>query len=256
MLVTRHMDAPPSTEPPLWRTATARATVALSISISLIVAYNLVGRVLAPERARSIGTALDDAIPFVPWTVLLYSWVYTSMLLPLFAIRSPALFRRTVVAYLVVIAVSLATFVAWPVSGVALRPDHAALDTTTFVEWGVRLTYAVDPPYNLFPSLHLSIAVTSALAVWRARPAFGLLAGAVAACIAVSILTMKQHFIADGVAALCLAGVVWWFVVRPFRDGTDGPAAYSWRGPLAWLAFHCAVYAGLYGMFRAGYTAW
>lgn len=242
--------------PSLLRTAAARTVVALAILVGLLTAYNLIGRVLAPERAQSIATPLDDAIPFLPWTVLVYSWVYTSMLLPLFAIRCPRLFRRTVFAYIMVMGTSLLCFALWPVTAVGLRPDVATLDTATFVGWGVRLTYTVDPPYNLLPSLHLSVALTSALAVWRARPAYGVLAGVIAAGIAVSILTMKQHFVADGVGALVLAGAAWWLVLRPYVADPDERVSYTWRGPLAYLAFHGSVYGALYVAFRAGVTAW
>ena len=246
----------PSSDVSVARTVAARLAVAVGIFIALFLAYNVVARILGPGRAHSLRTPLDDSIPFVPQTVYLYSAVYTAMLLPLFTIRCPDLFRRAVLAYLVVIAVSLVCFAAYPVTAIGFRPADATIDTTSFYGWGVRLTYAVDPPYNLFPSLHLSIAVTAAIAAWKARPAFGVMAGAIATGIGVSITTMKQHFVADGVGALLVSVTVWALLLRPYVRDPDGRSAWSWRGPLSYLAFHASVYAALYAAYRAGATAW
>ena len=50
---------------------------------------------ISAGRAHSLATALDDAIPFVPWTVYPYSAAYAFVLLPLFVVRCPRLFART-----------------------------------------------------------------------------------------------------------------------------------------------------------------
>jgi membrane-associated phospholipid phosphatase len=235
-----------------------RALVALALLAVMITGYRLIGFAVEPGDARELRLAIDDAIPFWSWSVYLYSWVYTSMLYPAFVVRSPRLFRRIVVAYAVVIVVSLLCFAFLPVSAVRFRPDVSSLDTTAFHEWAVRLTYFVDPPYNLFPSLHLSIATLAALSAWTARRLFGALAFPIVAGIAVSICTMKQHYVVDGVAALVLATATWALVVRPFRGERPaaGDAAYSWRGPLVYLGFHALVYLGFYVAFRLGFTPW
>jgi len=230
-------------------------TVALT-AVSLTLFW-LIGHHVDPHSAAVLRTPLDDAIPFWPWSVYLYSWVYTSMLYPLFIIRCPALFLRTALAYALVLAVCLAAFALFPVTSLALRPDPATLDVTTFHGWGTRLTYFVDPPTNLFPSQHLAIAVIATLAAWKTRPLWGALALPIAVGVGVSICTMKQHYVVDGVAAVALAVAVWAAVLRPFRPpATTGRVASSWRGPAAYFAFHGLVYLALYVTYRAGWRPW
>ncbi len=239
-------------------TVIRRVTLALSVITAMIAGYGVIGHVVDPHVARELRSPFDNAIPFLPWTVYLYSWVYTSGLYPTFVVRNERLFARVVAAYLTVIAVSLTTFMAFPVSSVALRPDVSTLQLGTLAGWGVRLTYFVDPPYNLFPSLHLSIAVLAALAAGAARPLWGWLAAPLVVAIAFSICTMKQHFIVDGVAGLVLAMAAWALLVRPFRADAEPTSelAYGWRGPVAYLCFHGAVYGTLIIMYLAGFAPW
>lgn len=218
-----------------------------------VAGYFGVGHAVDPSRAGSLATSVDSAIPFVPSTIFVYLGVFPAALLPLFTVRSRRLFRRILAAYAITIAVSLAIFVIWPVTSTGLRADPAALDATRFTGWCVRLVYDLDPPYNLFPSLHLSIAALAAGSLFKARRAYGILAGIGVAAIGVSICTVKQHFVADGLAGIALAAVVHAVVLRPFRaEPSDGPLAYSWRGPATYAAFHSLVYAGLYAAFVVG----
>ena len=135
-----------------------RAAIASLILASYVAGYFTIGWTTDSGRARSLATPLDALIPFVPETIFLYAWVYTAMVFPLFVVRSPALFRRVGLAYAIVIAACLAVFLVYPVTAVDLRPDVGALDASRFAGWGVKLVYTLDPPYNLFPSLHLAVA--------------------------------------------------------------------------------------------------
>jgi hypothetical protein len=83
------------------------------------------------------------------------------------------LFRRTVLAYALTIAVSLVLFVAVPVTSIGLRVDPATLDVKRLSPWAVAALYRIDPPFNLFPSLHLSIAVLAAASASKARRVYG-----------------------------------------------------------------------------------
>ena len=72
--------------------------------------------------------------------------------------------------------------------------------------------------------------------------------------VAIAILTMKQHFLADGAAGLLLGSTAWWLLVRPHKDDPHRhPEGYAtWLGPLAFLVLHIGVYAAFYLAFRAG----
>ena len=78
--------------------------------------------------------------------------------------------------------------------------------------------------------------------------------------ILVTISTMKQHFVADGLAGLALAAAVYAMVLRPYRPAAEGAVegsvAYSWRGPVLYVLFHASVYLALYGLFRFGFRPW
>ncbi len=232
------------------------AALALLLTAAAMSTFWLVGYRVDPAEAAVLRTPLDDAIPFWPWTVYLYSWVYTSMLYPLFVIRCRRLFRRVLGAYAVAIAVTLATFALFPVTSLQFRPDPTSIDTSTFHGWGVRLTYFVDPPTNLFPSLHLTAALLSMLGAWKARRLWGMLAIPIALAVAISICTMKQHYIVDGLASLVVAGGAYGLFIRPYRPEPGARVAHGWPGPLAYFVFHGLVYLALFIAYRAGFAPW
>ncbi len=247
---------------PTWRDS-ARAlarNLAWGTALTAVacLCFQVVARHIDPTTAARLATPADDAIPFEAWTVYLYSWVYTSMLYPAFVVRSRRLFLRVAAAYALVVSVSLVCFWVFPVTSLGFRPDAATLDLTAFANWGIRLTFFADPPTNLFPSLHMSVAVIAALSAWKARRIYGALASTFVVAISVSILTTKQHYIADGLAGWLLAAVVYALVLRPY-DETAEPMeerAFSGLGVLAYVAFHLSVYGAMYLAFRAGFAPW
>jgi hypothetical protein len=240
--------------------ARPRETALLCLGVLLFTfgGYYAVGLTTDVTRARSLETALDRQIPFLAWTIYLYAWVYTAMFYPVFVVRCPYLFRRVALAYVVVAAISMACWVAWPVTSAALRPDITALPTDVFHVWGLRLNYTLDPPTNLFPSLHLSVATLACLAAGTARREAGLLLVPVVAAIAVAICTVKQHFVADGVAGVALGIAVWLALVRPARlhgrptDQVAHPLPYA----AGYYAFHACVYGAIFIAYRAGLRVW
>jgi len=228
-----------------------RAFLTIGVVAFFIAGYFGVGLSVDPARARDLGTVLDRRIPFIVPSVWVYLWVFPASLLPLFVVRCPRLFLRTILAYGLAIAASLVVFVALPVTSIGLRADRATLDVTRFSPWAVALLYRLDPPVNLFPSLHLSIAALAALAAWKARRAYGAAACVGVALIGVSICTVKQHFVLDGLGGAALAAFVYAFVLRPYEPTPGTEPAYAWRGPAAYFALLIAVYAGFYAGFLA-----
>lgn len=227
-----------------------RAALSIGVATFFVVGYFGVGRSIDPRSARDLATALDHRIPFLAASVWVYLWVFPASLLPLFLVRCPDLFRRTLLAYALAIAASLALFVAIPVTAIGLRVDPGTLDLQRLSPWAVSLLYHVDPPFNLFPSLHLSIALLAALSAWKARRGYGAAAFVGTALIAVSICTVKQHFVVDGVGGAALAAAVYAVVLRPYAPRRGVDPAYGWRGPAAYAGLLIAVYTGLYAGFR------
>lgn len=218
----------------------------LAVTVFFVGGYFGVGLSASASRARDLGTALDAAIPFLPWTVWVYLAVFPMAFLPLFVVRSRGLYTRTMVAYAAVMALSFIVFATVPVTSSALRADPASLDPADFSEWAVGVLYVLDPPFNLFPSLHLSVAGLAAFAAWQARRSYGVVAFAAATAIGVSICTVKQHFVVDGLAGAALAGAAWLLILRGHRAEPGEPQAYGWVGATLYLALLGAMYAGFW----------
>ena len=179
--------------------------------------YFDVGLGTDPGRARSLMTSLDARIPFIAGSVWIYLGLFPTAFLPLFVVRCPRLFRRTVLAYALAIAASLAVFAAYPVKADGLRVDVAVLDLTRFAPWAVALLYRIDPPYNLFPSLHLSVALLAAASAWKASRRVGAAVFAGVLPIAASICTVKQHFVLDAAGGAALALVSYALVLHRYE---------------------------------------
>jgi membrane-associated phospholipid phosphatase len=229
-----------------------RLAIAIAMLLYAFGGYFWIGATVEPASAATLATALDARIPFVPESIYVYASVYLLIALPIFVIDSRALFRRTALAYAVIVTVCLLCFRLSPVSGAALRPDLADVQASPFVLWGLRLNYGLDPPVNLFPSLHVAGATIAAWAAGRARPAYGALAGVLVAAVAIAVCTVKQHYWVDAAAGIALATAVWAALLRPY-DLPPGERAARGPGSLAAFgALLAAVYGLLYLAFRAG----
>ena len=236
-----------------WRALLFVAVVVIDMAIFWLISYNI-----TPGEGHSLRTFLDDHIPFLPWTIFLYSSVYTAAAYPLFAVRCPRLFRRTVTAYILILVIHLVFFVAYPVAGWDFRPDVTGMTVDSFAAWGVRLTFFVDPPTNLFPSQHVSMAVIAMPVAWRARAAARLALLPIVIGICVSIATVKQHYVIDGVAGIALAVLIYWVIVRPYDDQGQTPLeiGFSWRGPAGYFLLHLGFYSIFYLAYVSGFLPW
>lgn len=225
------------------------------VSIGMIP-YRWIGHNTDVTTAANLSIALDHAIPFLPWTIFIYSWVYTQMFYPVFILRSEDLFWRTVKAFVFIIVVDLLFFWLFPVTAYGFRPEYVDIDATSFALWGIKLTLFVDPPTNLFPSQHISSTLLACIAAWKARPAWGKLVLPLSIAISISILTTKQHFIADGVGAGLLTYLAWWLFLRTYRREDDERPASTWKGPAAYFLFHGCFYLAMYFIYLSGFAPW
>jgi len=222
-----------------------RFALAGGLVVLFIVGYFGVGLATDPARARELGTALDRAIPFVPASIWIYLWVFPADLIPVFVVRCPRLYRRTIVAYAIAMVVSYVIFAAFPVTSLGLRADPATLDPSRPSEWAVLLLYSIDPPFNLFPSMHLSIATLAAFSAWTADRRYGAATFFGVALVGISITTVKQHFIVDGIAGFALGALVYALLIRPYRPVPGYRPAFGWRGVALYAVLLVAAYAGM-----------
>ena len=228
-----------------------------AVVVFFLVGYFGVGWLATdPADARSLATPLDAAIPFLLGSVFVYWSILPMALLPLFVVRDPADFRRIALAYTVTIAVALAAFVVFPVTSQGLRPDAQSYSGAGFAGWLLQLLYFLDPPLNLFPSLHLALAFLAALAVVHVRGSPGALAVAWTACIAVAVCTTKQHFVVDAVAGIALGGLAHFVFVSSRNTSAAVGATFGAAGLALFGALVVLFYAGLYGACLVGVDPW
>lgn len=235
----------------LSKAVVERGLLASGTTGLFLLGYFGAGAHAAALRVWDLGSPWDARIPFVADSIWVYLALFPMALLPLFLVRCPRLFRRTIAAYALAIVISVVVFAVFPVTSVELRADTAALDVHRFAPWTVATLYRIDPPFNLFPSLHLSIALLAALSAWRASKAFGAAALALCVPVAASIATVKQHFVVDGIAGLALASILYGWIVSGYQVRPGQPPAYGWRGPAAFALFTAALYGALFLVFRS-----
>jgi len=227
-----------------------RPLLTLGVALFFVVGYFAVGRADHSTVPLDLGTPLDGLIPFVPASIWVYLWVFPAALIPLFVVRCPRLFRRTACAYAIAIAVSLCCFVLLPITSQHLRADAATLDPRRASDWAVALVYALDPPYNLFPSLHLSIVTLAALSAWVAARRYGAIAFVGVVLVAVAVCTAKQHFVLDVLGGLALGSLAGAAMLGRYRAPADRSPAYSWRGPALHGAMVVVILAALLACHR------
>lgn len=172
----------------------------------LIGGYFLLGRYnLDRSYAFDPSLPFEAHIPFVPTAIFAYALVYVVLLVGFLVIPrgDDAFFRRAAIWLGANVTIAFVTFVAVPVVAVhrpEVVPDGSV--AMAFTHW----YFAVDAPTNLLPSLHVQMATIGGLLCWRRGGWLGWVAMATAAVIAVSVVLVKQHYVADIIAALV---VVW-----------------------------------------------
>lgn len=154
-------------------------------------------------------TALDRALPFLPWTSAVYVGAYLFWAANyILAVRlGEDNGFRLLAADLLGKLVCLAAFLLAPATNV--RPEIPA---DAPLGWLLGLVYALDTPEALFPSLHCfnSWLCWTAVRGQKGVPgwyrAFSL---AFALAVAASTLTTRQHVLADVAAGLALGELSW-----------------------------------------------
>jgi membrane-associated phospholipid phosphatase len=145
-------------------------------------------------------TAIDRAVPLLPWTGWIYATVFPFPLLAAALVRDDRGVRTLLAAFIGVTTVLFAVFLAYPT--VYPRPELAA---GGFLAWPLAMIYRIDLPNNCMPSGHVTAAFLTAFSVRQCRPKLGAALIFWAAVISVSTLTTKQHYFWDVIAGVLLS---------------------------------------------------
>lgn len=169
-------------------------------------------------------TPLDAHVPVLPVMIWFYLPGYVCLfMLVLWLLRDPASFRASLLSFAGITLVAVASFVflAMPAPP---RPSLAPRGTSELL---LLWLYGFDPAANVFPSLHVANSVLCAGIAWRLDRRLGLVAWALALLVALSTVTLRQHWIADVVSGAVLGwvGVVAWARLRALSGRPTHSAA-------------------------------
>jgi len=173
--------------------------------------YMLINRVSAARSSfYDVSLGFEHKIPFMPEFIFGYLVVYLSVVMAYVVIDDMADWMRTVRSFLISTTISYAFFLALPVR-MDMRPELVA--GSGISEWATRLYYIVDLPYNCFPSLHVTYPVLATMLVWGTKRNWRWAFLAMAAVVSVSVVLVKQHYIADVVAGAANAAAGYWLAL-------------------------------------------
>jgi membrane-associated phospholipid phosphatase len=224
------------TEPawPAW--AERVALVALGVSSFapfVAAAQHAIGRAaaLAP-------LAIDRVIPLVKGWEFVYAAVFFVVFVPVAQVRDRRLLRAVALGIVAMQFAACSVFFLWPTR--IERPIDEVLPARSFLDWAVGLNFALDPPVNCFPSLHVANAVFVALVARRLDRRVGAFCLAAALAIALSTLFVKAHLAIDVAAGALLAWVCYRAFVAPrIPEALPGELVF----PRKWMLLVLGAYA-------------
>ncbi|HEY6166902.1 MAG TPA: phosphatase PAP2 family protein [Verrucomicrobiae bacterium] len=154
-------------------------------------------------RPRQLRLPLDDAIPYKPRWVWIYSGLYYPVIVYInFVMESPGQFLHVAMSYILLLALQMAFFIYFPVT----TPEEwrANNQRRGRSERFLAFVQSFDSPANSFPSMHTSVAMLTAMHLW---PHLGPMVLLFPALIALSCLFTKQHYVIDLPAGAALGWV-------------------------------------------------
>lgn len=153
---------------------------------------------------------IDYAVPFVPWTFILYLSDYVLVASIIAMVSEKAQFQSFTRVSFFTLAMCGTFFLFFPTS--YPRPEYPVVDNA-IVAFFMSLVGNLDTPNNCFPSMH--VAITGG-AVWSMRhkgPKLMIPYCVWAIAIFVTTLTTKQHYFVDilgGLAVVAAVALIEW----------------------------------------------
>lgn len=191
----------------------------MRLPLFITVAFNGVtyfgSRLLTADRPHyDLTNSIDDRVPLVPWTVVIYFGCYLFWIVNYIigCRQEKEEAYRFAGADLAAKFVCLICFLVFPTTNT--RP---VIEGSSVWDGLMRLLYQVDAADNLLPSIHCLTSWFCYIAV-RKNPRvpgwYRLASLLTALAVCVSTLTTKQHVLADVFTGVALAELSYWFVKR------------------------------------------
>lgn len=208
---------------PLFLTQKWKYPAGAILFFSAFVMYHLTNHypVFTPRELPLL--SIDRAIPFIPWTVLIYVSEYFFFMAVYLACKDMENVNKYIYSFFTTQSFSCLIFLLWPT--IFPRDLYPIPDGTHPLVDGVWMWLREnDAATNCFPSLHVSTVYLSAF-IFRdeQREKFPFFLGW-GTLIAFSTLPTKQHYFIDIVAGLGLSLLAYWFFHRKVKYVRVGQA--------------------------------
>ena len=144
-------------------------------------------------------------IPFIPWTIFVYLSAILLIFIAILLIGRNDL-GRAMAGLVMIMFVCALIFLFLPTT--YPRPEiFPSVNPASQIAY--RFLTAFDSPRNCFPSQHIAMCIFAAFAIYHSRKTAGIIFFIWAAFIALSTLTLKQHYFLDLIGGLAFAVIVW-----------------------------------------------
>jgi membrane-associated phospholipid phosphatase len=200
----------------------------IACALCVFQTYFVVAAAIPAQRALTLSSSVDRLIPLVPAWAYVYGAIYSVAVVPLFIVRDARVLRRVALGFMAINLLAGLVFLAYPTR--MERPAWMGAPAGSFTQWSMGLIYALDPPVNCFPSLHVANAFYVGSVARSFDRRVGRFMFALAFLIASSTLLVKQHYLLDVVSgALLGCGIARLAVPRAgWRADAELPAWHSW----------------------------
>jgi len=158
---------------------------------------------LVPAHALPL-TVVDSGMPFLPWTGWIYAAVFVMPLFACWTVETDEDVRALVMSFLGMASLDTLLFLVYP----TVYP-LPGMGSASWAGIPLALVRFFDTAKNCFPSQHVAAAFLTALHVRRFSKSWGAANLLLAAAIAISTLTTKQHYLWDVIAGALMAGAAY-----------------------------------------------
>ena len=200
---------------PLFIHRDNKALMGVLCAFAFFIAYSIPNHYhLFPPQLLPL-TEFDRAVPFMPWTIFIYSSEYLLFILAYIQFESEVNRNRYVWSYMGVLLIGAFFFVffltTYPRNDF---PLPVGLDPLTYKIFAA--LRVADDPSNCFPSMHVTCCLLTALSFWsqdekRWKFWFYFIW---AALISASTLPTKQHYVVDIIGGIMVASFGYWFFFK------------------------------------------
>ena len=183
-----------------------RIAAALILTVGGLWMHELIQAV--PTPLAVVDNPIDNAIPFLPWTIWIYFSFFVFIATTTFRVEE-TLFWRFVIAATLAACIAWTIVVLFPITSV--RPDPQTIESDLY-RYVFTFVHNADPHHITFPSLHVAVTWICNFTLWhRNRRGWRVALGI---GITLSTLFTKQHLLIDVAGGVLLAGFCTWITGR------------------------------------------